>query len=121
MNDVAAKCGPALSAGLCGGVSHFVASKLESQVQRSLSGVRLPFAVGERPALGPPRTEAAQLGVVAGSITRWLPSLLVRSENGPASTVGRMGTLPFKLRDPDLRSNVSRKALQTHRELGMWR
>lgn len=43
-------------------------------------------------------TEAVQLGVVAGSITKWLPSLLTQSENGPASTAGRLETLDV-LRD----------------------
>lgn len=43
-------------------------------------------------------TEAVQLGVVAGSISKWLPSLLTQSENGRASTAGRLETLDVLLR-----------------------
>lgn len=81
--------GPGLPAAGWGGWSHAEASKLKSQVRLSLSGMRSPFEARDLPALGPPRTEASQLGVIAGSITRWLPSLLMHSENGPASAAGR--------------------------------
>lgn len=65
---------------------------------------------GDRPALGPPRTGAVQLVVVAGSITKWLPSLLTQSENGPASTAGRLETLDVLLPDSVLRSSTSERA-----------